>query len=135
MSREAIYISSISAWEVAVLGVSGRMELTMTVQDWIAASEALPFFHFVPVDNTIFTRSVLLPGPLHSDPADRVIITTAIMKGMPLVTKDDRPAAPGSPIRPPTRRGSKPGAAAVSLYGLVPLVLILLEKLFEALFQ
>jgi PIN domain nuclease of toxin-antitoxin system len=90
MSREAIYISSISAWEVALLAVSGRMELTMKVQDWIAASEALPFFNFVPVDNTIFTRSVLLPGPLHSDPADRVIIATAIMKGMPLVTKDEK---------------------------------------------
>jgi PIN domain nuclease of toxin-antitoxin system len=90
MSREAIYISSISAWEVALLAATGRLELTLGVQDWIAASEALPFFNFVPVDNAIFARSVFLPGPLHSDPADRVIIATAIMKGMPVVTRDEK---------------------------------------------
>lgn len=90
MSRDAIYISSISAWEVALLAASGRIELKISVQDWIAASEALPFFNFVPVDNAVFIRSVLLPGPLHSDPADRVIIATAIMKGMPVVTKDEK---------------------------------------------
>ena len=90
MSRKAIYISSISAWEVALLEASGRIKLTISVQDWIAGSEALPFFNFIPVDNSIFLRSVFLPGPLHRDPADRVIIATAIMKGMPIVTKDEK---------------------------------------------
>jgi len=90
MSKRSIYISTISAWEVALLAASGRIELTIDVQDWIAKSEALPFFSFVPVDNTIFLRSVFLPGPLHADPADRVIIATAIMKGIPIVTKDEK---------------------------------------------
>jgi PIN domain nuclease of toxin-antitoxin system len=90
MSKDSIYISSISAWEVALLSASGRIELTIDIQDWIARSEALPFFNFVPVDNAIFIRSVSLPGPLHSDPADRIIIATAIMKGMPIVTKDEK---------------------------------------------
>ena len=90
MSRKAIYISSISAWEVALLAASGRIQLTISVQDWIGRSEVLPFFTFVPVDNSIFLRSVFLPGPLHSDPADRIIIATAIMKGMPIVTKDEK---------------------------------------------
>lgn len=73
-----------------MLAASGRMELTIDVQDWIAKCEALPFFNFVPVDNAIFLRSVFLPGPLHADPADRVIIATAIMKGMPIVTKEEK---------------------------------------------
>ena len=90
MSKRSIYISSISTWEVALLAASGRIVLTIDVQDWIAKSEALPFFNFVPVDNAIFLRSVFLPGPLHADPADRVIIATAIMKGIPIVTKDEK---------------------------------------------
>lgn len=90
MSLRSVYISSISAWEVALLVARGRLELTLDVQDWIAKSEALPFFTFVPVDNAIFLRSVLLPGPLHADPADRIIIATAIMKGTPVVSKDER---------------------------------------------
>jgi predicted nucleic acid-binding protein len=48
----------------------------------------LPPFTFVSVDNAIFLRSVLLPGPLHADTADRILIATAIMKGFPIVTKD-----------------------------------------------
>jgi PIN domain nuclease of toxin-antitoxin system len=89
-SSNAIYLSSISAWEVALLAASGRIKLTIDVQDWIAGSEALPFFNFVPVDNAIFVRSVSLPGPFHNDPADRIIIATAMMKGMPIVTKDEK---------------------------------------------
>ena len=81
-------VSSISSWEVAMLAASGRLKLTIDVRDWIAKCEALPFFNFVPVDNAIFVRSVLLPGPLHADPADRVIIATALMRDIPIVTKD-----------------------------------------------
>ena len=90
LSRNAIYISSISVWEAALLSASGRIKLTMDVHDWIAGSEALPFFNFVPVDNAILLRSVSLPGPLHNDPADRIIIATAMIKGMPVVTKDEK---------------------------------------------
>jgi PIN domain nuclease of toxin-antitoxin system len=84
----SIVISSISSWEVAMLAASGRLKLTIDVRDWIAKCEALPFFNFVPVDNTIFVRSVLLTGPLHADPADRIIIATALTRGLPIVTKD-----------------------------------------------
>jgi len=31
-----------------------------------------------------------LPQPLHSDPADRIIIATAISLGAPIVTKDEK---------------------------------------------
>ena len=86
----AIRISSISVWEVAQLVRRGRLELTMDVADWVAKSESLPFLEFVPVDNRIAIRSTLLPGTLHSDPADRMIVATALTLGAPLITKDDK---------------------------------------------
>jgi PIN domain nuclease of toxin-antitoxin system len=85
-----IFISSISAWEVAILVSRGRLKLTMSAADWIAASEALPFFDFVPVSNSIALKSVQLPGVLHNDPADRIIIATAVSLGAILVTKDEQ---------------------------------------------
>ena len=85
-----IFISSISAWEVAMLVSRGRLKLTMSPEDWVAASEALPFFDFVPVSNSIALKSVQLPGNLHSDPADRIIIATAVSLGAVLVTKDEK---------------------------------------------
>lgn len=67
-----------------------RLQLTMDVQDWLAKCEALPFFNFLPVDNAIFVKSVFLPGRLHADPADRIIIATALSKGIPVVTRDKK---------------------------------------------
>lgn len=90
MSEGEVCVSSISAWEVAVLVKKGRLELTMSTEDWVARSEALPFLRFVPVDNRIALRSTALPGSLHDDPADRIIVATTLTIGGTLVTKDDR---------------------------------------------
>jgi PIN domain nuclease of toxin-antitoxin system len=86
----AVYISSISTWEIAMLVSVGRLELTMEVADWVAKFEALPFVRFVPVDNHVAIRSVELPRPFHSDPADRIIVATALIVGATLITKDDK---------------------------------------------
>lgn len=90
LREEKIFISSISAWEVALLVYNKRLQLTLDVADWIAKSEMLPYFQFIPVDNAIAIKSVSLPKPLHSDPADRIIIATAISLGASLVTKDKK---------------------------------------------
>ncbi|WP_324670092.1 type II toxin-antitoxin system VapC family toxin [Geochorda subterranea] len=86
----ALYISSISVWEVVLLVQRDRLRLTLGVEDWVAYCEALPFIRFVPVNNAIAMKSVRLPGSLHPDPADRIIIATALTIGAPLVTKDHR---------------------------------------------
>jgi PIN domain nuclease of toxin-antitoxin system len=87
---KSILISSISAWELALLVKKKRLKLTLEVTDWIAKSESLPFIQFVPVTNSIAVKSVNLPIPLHPDPADRIIIATALSVGAPLVTKDKK---------------------------------------------
>jgi len=90
INAKEIFISSISAWEIALLVEKGRLKLTLDVTDWISKSERLPFFRFIPVDNSIAIKAVNLPQPLHNDPADRIIIATAIAIGAPLVTKDEK---------------------------------------------
>ena len=85
-----VLVSSISAWEIALLVKNNRLELTMDVGDWIAKSENLPFFQFLPVSNSIAVKSVNLPGSLHPDPADRIIIATALSTGSSIVTKDKK---------------------------------------------
>jgi len=89
-TQKNVFISSISTWEIAILVSRGRLKLTMSPADWVAASEALPFFDFVPVSNSIALKSVQLPGILHNDPADRIIIATAVSLGAVLVTKDEK---------------------------------------------
>ena len=90
MGQKGIFISSISAWEVAMLAAKKRLKLTIDVTDWIGKSERLPFFQFIPVDNSVAVKAVNLPQPLHKDPADRIIIATAVTVAAPLVTKDKK---------------------------------------------
>ena len=90
MENNEIFISAISVWEVALLADKDRLRLTLEVNDWIARSERLPFVTFIPIDNAITLKSVFLPGDFHSDPADRIIVATAITSGAPLVSKDER---------------------------------------------
>jgi len=86
----AVYVSAISTWEVALLAGRNRIRFTMVAQDWVMRSEALPFLHFVPVDNAIAIRAVRLAEPFHKDPADRIIVATAMMMGAPIVSSDSR---------------------------------------------
>lgn len=88
--REEICVSSISCWEVALLVRKGRLALTIPVEDWIARSEALPWVQFIPLDNRIALRCNRLPGEFHEDPADRIIVATALTLGSPLVSRDTR---------------------------------------------
>ena len=90
IEQKAMFISSISAWEVALLVAKNRLKLTIDVTDWITKSERLPFLQFIPVDNSMAVKSVNLPQPIHKDPADRLIIATAISMAAPVVTKDEK---------------------------------------------
>lgn len=85
-----IFVSSISVWEIALLTKKGRLKLTMDLESWISKVSQLAFLKFVPVDNSIALYSVNLPGTIHSDPADRMIIATARHLGAKLVTSDKR---------------------------------------------
>lgn len=87
---DALRVSCISAWEVAMLVARGRLELTMDVGAWLAAAEGLPLLEFVPVDNAVALRAVGLPDTLPRDPADRIIAATALGFGATLVTGDER---------------------------------------------
>jgi PIN domain nuclease of toxin-antitoxin system len=90
VKEKSVLISSISAWEVALLVIKKRLKLALDVTDWIAKSENLPFIQFIAVSNSIAVKSINLPQPLHPDPADRIIIATALSAGAPLVTKDKK---------------------------------------------
>lgn len=85
-----VCVSSVSVWEVALLVKRGRLELTLEPAQWVRRAEALPFLRFVPVDNAIALRSVQLDGRFHQDPADRIIVATALSLEASLVTKDRR---------------------------------------------
>jgi len=83
-----IVVSAISAWEIAILVSKGRLNLAMNVDDWLGTAAALPGVQFSPIDRHTAVQSVHLPEPFHRDPADRIIVSTARILNLPLVTSD-----------------------------------------------
>ncbi len=87
--KNAISISSISTWEIAMLVLRNRLELTMDVRDWIMTAESLPYIQFIPLNNNIVIKSVQLNDFPSNDHADRIIIATALTLKAPIITRDD----------------------------------------------
>lgn len=85
-----IIVSSISAWEIAILVERGKLVLSMDVGSWLSTVAQIDAVQFLPVDVDVATKSVDLPGDFHKDPADRMIVATARKLAVPLVTKDDK---------------------------------------------
>lgn len=85
-----IVISSISAWEIAMLVQKERLVLSMDVETWLRTVAEVPGVRFVPVDNDVAIESTRLPGRIHKDPADRLIVALARTLSAPLVTSDRR---------------------------------------------
>lgn len=90
MKTGGILVSSISVWEIYMLVKKGRLKLKIDIDTWLGKVEELPFLEFVPVDNTIAAKSVTLPKWTHKDPADRMIVATALQNGSTLLTSDER---------------------------------------------
>jgi PIN domain nuclease of toxin-antitoxin system len=88
--KRKVHISSMSVWEVAMLAAKNRLQLTMEVGDWIRASEGLPFVQFVPVTNAIALKAVRLPLKSLTDPVDRLVVATAEVLDLVLITKDKK---------------------------------------------
>jgi PIN domain nuclease of toxin-antitoxin system len=83
-----LLVSTITAWEVAMLVDRGRLVLTMDVDDWLDTAASIEGLWFEPVSRQQAVQSVRLPGEFHPDPADRLITALARHQAVPLVTAD-----------------------------------------------
>lgn len=88
--RGALYLSTISVWEVARLESEGRMFTTGGVETWMGLSFDDGALHPVELSARILIASARLPGEVHGDPADRLLVATAREMGLTLMTHDDK---------------------------------------------
>ncbi len=83
-----LYVSVISVWEVALLVKLGRVSLQPNVHSWIKDALAKPGLNLLPFTPEIAIESVNLPEPMHKDPSDRILVASARIAGLVLVTRD-----------------------------------------------
>ena len=86
-NSEEVCVSSISCWEVVYLAKRGRMELPIAAEKWIEVGLSGTQTTCLPIDQHIAVLAANLPDH-HRDPADRIIIATAITYGAQLMSFD-----------------------------------------------
>ncbi len=84
---ENVYISSISCWELVLLQQRQRIELNEPLQGWLQT--ALEDIVCLPITETIAVHSALMDFH-HRDPADRFIISTAVIYDCHLMSFDGK---------------------------------------------
>ena len=87
LSRRRAAVSAVSFWEVALLVSGGRIDLLVDPEAWRRTLLAQGLLE-IPVNGIIAVRAGMLAG-LHGDPADRLIVATAL-EGHQLLTADRR---------------------------------------------
>jgi PIN domain nuclease of toxin-antitoxin system len=83
-----ILISAISVWEVAILEAKARVLLSTGCHEWVRAALRGPGIELVELSPEIAIDSTRLPGGIHGDPADRILVATARQRNATLVTAD-----------------------------------------------
>jgi PIN domain nuclease of toxin-antitoxin system len=90
---DGVFVSTASAWEIGLLSRprSGRPPALQCEPDpktWFTKLLAGPGIKEAPITPEIAIDSSHLPGSLHADPGDRLIIATARHPGLPIITAD-----------------------------------------------
>jgi PIN domain nuclease of toxin-antitoxin system len=86
--KTGIAVASITLWELAWLAENRRILVSGSVESFVR--ETVSRVIVMPMTPEIVALAVRLPAVYPKDPADRLIASTAIVDGIPLVTADGR---------------------------------------------
>ena len=88
-----VFVSAVTAWEIAVKRALGRLVAPGDIEEWLAANNFQP----LPIQIAEAVASAELP-PHHRDPFDRLLVAQAQIRRMTIVTGDEEIARYGVSI-------------------------------------
>jgi PIN domain nuclease of toxin-antitoxin system len=87
---QSLAIADISLWEAAKLVELGRLELMVPLAEFFRLATG-PGLAVLPLTPSIAERVTTLEAAgFHKDPADQIIVATALVHGLRLITHDHR---------------------------------------------
>jgi len=86
-NADELFISSISALEIAILVKRNRLRLPVGPGEFVDRALRQHGIHEMPVDRHVAIASTELPD-IHNDPFDRIILATALIHDMSILSKD-----------------------------------------------
>jgi len=87
---DGLGVSVISCWEVAKLVEYSRLKLVCPIEEWMEIATTLPGVQLIELTPRIAVTSTKLPGNFHRDPADQIIVATAQVYDLELLTVDEK---------------------------------------------
>ncbi len=84
---DRLIVSSISIWEIALKVKRGKLDLPLSISDYVERLDRLERLEILSVDVRTWLDSLELDWD-HRDPADRTIVAIAGRLDCPLVTSD-----------------------------------------------
>jgi len=80
---EVVFVSAITAWEIAMKRAAGKLRMDRLVEDIVTRDQ------FVPLGVSLRHGDLLRDLPLHHhDPFDRLLIVQALDQGLTILTSD-----------------------------------------------
>ncbi len=77
-----------------MLGQRGKLRFSIGIDSWLAQATSVPGIEVAPLTLEAISIAVRLPGL--RDPADQLIVATALERGARLVTSDERISESGA---------------------------------------
>lgn len=85
--EEELFVSAISAFEIGIKVQKGKLQLLLPTSGWFKEALQLHELQEIAVKGEIAAISTELPL-IHSDPFDRILIATAKLHNLTLLTPD-----------------------------------------------
>jgi len=87
IKKGELYLSSISFWEVSMLVAKKRIIVNCPCLEWI--QQAAAKLQVIHLTAAIAVDSCELPDDFHGDPVDRMIVASARVENLVLLTRDN----------------------------------------------
>ena len=97
---DSVYLSVISAWEIAIKVGLGKLELSLSLEDLVGPGLASHGVELLTLsaDDVQSYAELGFPNPNHRDPFDRMLVVQSKRSRLELVTADESFRAYGIPI-------------------------------------
>jgi len=82
-------VPSTAIWEIAIKIKNHKLDLGVSIDDYIATLKKSNVIRIVPIDEDIWLESVKLEWE-HRDPADRVVVAVAKRSQAAIITADQK---------------------------------------------
>lgn len=88
INNRPVHVSAISALEIAILMRSGKFKVHAAPAAWFHTCLRALSATLQPLSPAVLFASQRLPGPIHGDPFDRIVIATARSNDLTVITRD-----------------------------------------------